>query len=97
MDPNYRRCISCRRVAHRSAFWRVVRVHPSRSLQLDVGMGRSAYLCPCSACLQAAQRKNRLGKILRAPVPDDIYDQLRARLPAAHKDSEGRLAHHHQD
>ncbi|MGF1538247.1 MAG: YlxR family protein [Elainellaceae cyanobacterium] len=81
MDPNYRRCISCRRVAHKSDFWRVVRVSPSRSLQLDTGMGRSAYLCRCKACLQGAQRKNRLGKILKAPVPDHIYARLWERLP----------------
>jgi predicted RNA-binding protein YlxR (DUF448 family) len=43
-------------------------------------MGRSAYLCPEAACLQVAQRKNRLAKALKAPVPDALYEQLWQRL-----------------
>ena len=57
MEPNYRRCISCRRVALKQEFWRIVRVYPSGELQLDQGMGRSAYLCPQASCLQAAKKK----------------------------------------
>jgi predicted RNA-binding protein YlxR (DUF448 family) len=80
MEPNYRRCLSCRRVAPKQEFWRVVRVYPSRQVQLDEGMGRSAYLCPQSACLAAAQKKNRLGRSLRASVPEAIYQALWQRL-----------------
>ncbi|UBF25333.1 YlxR family protein [Kovacikia minuta CCNUW1] len=80
MEPNYRRCVSCRRLAHRSEFWRIVRVHPTQAVALDQGMGRSAYLCPQSGCLQAAQRKNRLGRVLKAPVPESIYQVLWQRL-----------------
>lgn len=56
MERNYRRCISCRRVALKQEFWRIVRVYPSGELQLDQGMGRSAYLCPQASCLQAAKK-----------------------------------------
>ncbi|MEW6497282.1 MAG: YlxR family protein, partial [Cyanobacteriota bacterium] len=59
MEPNYRRCLSCRKVSPKQAFWRIVRVYPSGQVQLDEGMGRSAYLCPQSSCLSAAQKKNR--------------------------------------
>ncbi|MGK7901495.1 MAG: YlxR family protein [Hormoscilla sp.] len=83
MLPNYRRCISCRQVASKEAFWRIVRVYPSGELQLDRGMGRSAYLCPDPECLKAAQKKNRLGKALRARVPPEIYQTLWERLQAA--------------
>ncbi len=82
MLPNYRRCISCRKVASKEAFWRIVRVYPSGQLQLDLGMGRSAYLCPEQECLKAAQKKNRLGKALRARVPQEIYQTLWERLGA---------------
>jgi len=87
MDPNYRRCVSCRKVAHKTAFWRVVRVYPSQTVELDRGMGRSAYLCPNVNCLQAAQRKNRLGRILKARVPEELYALLWRRL--AETDSQG--------
>lgn len=80
MPPNYRRCLSCRKVAHRQEFWQVVRVYPDRKVQLDKGAGRSAYLCPTAECLQLAQRKNRLGRALKATVPPEIYQTLQRRL-----------------
>jgi len=80
MKPNLRRCISCRKVAPKSSLWRIVRVFPSRTVQLDEGMGRSAYLCPQAGCLRAAQKKKRLGRALRASVPPSIYESLWQRL-----------------
>lgn len=80
MLPNYRRCISCRTVAPKTSFWRIVRLCSSQAIQLDQGMGRSAYLCPKSGCLQAAQKKNRLGRSLKAPVSEAIYQALAQRL-----------------
>ena len=86
MKPNYRRCIICREIAPKEAFWRIVRVYPTRAVQLDKGMGRSAYLCPSAACLKAAQRKNRLGRSLRVAVSDDVYEQLWQRLKSSSAD-----------
>jgi predicted RNA-binding protein YlxR (DUF448 family) len=80
MKPNYRRCISCRRVALKHEFWRFVRVYPSGELQLDQGMGRSAYLCPQASCLQTAQKKNLLRRSLQTSVPEAIYQALWQRL-----------------
>jgi len=80
MKPNYRRCISCRTIAPKDSFWRIVRVYPSRQVQLDQGMGRSAYLCPQASCLQAARHKNRLGRALKASVPEEIYQSLLGRI-----------------
>ena len=76
MQPNYRRCISCRKVGLKQDFWRIVRVFPSGNVQLNEGMGRSAYICPQVSCLQAAQKKNRLGRSLKASVPDTLYQTL---------------------
>ncbi len=80
MPPGTRRCLSCRTLAPRADFWRVVRLFPARTVVLDQGMGRSAYLCPRRECLQQAQHKNRLGKVLKAPIPPEIYTTLWARL-----------------
>jgi uncharacterized protein len=80
MLPNYRRCLSCRKVGPKVDFWRVVRVYPSGEVQLDQGMGRSAYLCRTSSCLQLAQKKNRLGRSLKSQIPDSIYQELQQRL-----------------
>lgn len=81
MEPNYRRCISCRATGPKHSFWRVTRVFPSGKVQLD-GSGRSAYLCPQASCLQVAQKKNRLGRALKAPVSQQIYQALWQRLSA---------------
>ncbi len=80
MKPNYRRCISCRKVGLKNEFWRIVRVFESRQVQLDEGMGRSAYICPKASCLSAAQKKNRLGRSLHASVPETLYQTLWQRL-----------------
>lgn len=82
MPPNYRRCLSCRKIGPKADFWRIVRVYPSRQVQLDEGMGRSAYLCPQASCLQTARQKNRLGRALRATIPEGLYDELWQRLPS---------------
>jgi uncharacterized protein len=84
MTKDIRRCVSCRKIAIRSEFWRVVRCHPSNQIAIDLGdkfiQGRSVYLCPNTECLQLAQKKNRLGKSLKAPVAEAIYQALGARL-----------------
>jgi uncharacterized protein len=77
---NDRRCISCRKIAPKNAFWRVVKCYPAKKITIDLGNtvmhGRSAYLCPTDSCLQSAKKKNRLSKSLKATVNDDIYQQL---------------------
>jgi len=80
MKKNDRRCLSCRRIAPKEEFLRIVRVHPSRKIQLDQGMGRSAYVCPCASCLKTAQHKNRLGRAIKAKIPPTIYQQLENRI-----------------
>ncbi len=80
MPINYRRCVSCRQLAPKDLFWRIVRVHPSGQVKLDEGMGRSAYLCRSVSCLKAAKQKNRLGRALKTAVPEQIYQTLAARL-----------------
>ncbi len=77
---NQRRCVACRQLAGKESFWRFVRLYPSHQVQLDQGMGRSAYLCPNPDCLKVAQKKNRLGHALRASVPEELYQILWQRL-----------------
>jgi uncharacterized protein len=77
---DYRRCVSCRKVAARQEFWRVIKCHPTNAIAIDLGQtwmqGRSAYLCPTASCLQLAQKKNRIGRSLKAAISPDIYHQL---------------------
>lgn len=77
---NYRQCVSCRKVAPKQSFWRIVRVASTHQVVLDRGMGRSAYLCRNRQCLTLAKRKNRLQGALRTKVTDNIYQNLQERL-----------------
>lgn len=77
---NYRRCVTCRKVAPKQSFWRIVRLSSSHQVQLDQGMGRSAYLCPNHDCLNMAMNKKRLRGALRTKIPDYIYQNLQERL-----------------
>ncbi|AJD57472.1 hypothetical protein M744_06300 [Synechococcus elongatus UTEX 2973] len=80
MPQGYRRCIACRRLAHRQEFWRVIRLASTGAIALDQGEGRSAYLCPTVACFNQGRRKNRLGRALRSAIPDSVWVALEARL-----------------
>lgn len=84
MAKDDRRCVSCRKVAAKSDFWRVVRCYPSNQVVIDLGdirlQGRSVYLCPTVECLHLAQKKNRLGRSLKVSVSVDIYQALGFRL-----------------
>jgi predicted RNA-binding protein YlxR (DUF448 family) len=76
MQPGYRRCISCGKIAPKSDFWRVVKVYPSQAIQLDQGMGRSAYLCRQEDCIRSAQKKKRLERNLKTQVDKELYQLL---------------------
>lgn len=69
-------------MAPKAEFWRVVRLAKATTVCLDHGMGRSAYLCPQADCLRLAQRKNRIGRALRVPIPDSLWPLLWQRLDA---------------
>ena len=77
---NQRRCVTCRLVANKAEFWRIVRTFPDRIMTLNVGMGRSVYLCKTAACLKGAEKKDRLSRSLKAPVPADLYHKLHESL-----------------
>jgi predicted RNA-binding protein YlxR (DUF448 family) len=73
--------VACRQLQDRSQLWRVIRDHKDGVL-LDLGMGRSAYLCPKEECLEEARRRKRLQKALRCQVPDAVLATLNERLSA---------------
>ncbi len=77
--PILRRCIACRKLVDRKQLWRVVRDFKD-GVVLDIGMGRSAYLCQSQSCLKEAHRHKRLQKSLRCQVPVSIVEILQKRL-----------------
>ena len=81
MKPNYRRCISCRKIAPKESFWRIVRVYPDHHIAIGHNhMGRSAYICPQQDCLQQATEKKRLSRALKVSVPLPVLQNLQELL-----------------
>ena len=76
MTINQRCCISCRRLADKSEFARVVRLN-NREISINQGMGRSAYICQTEKCVLAAEKKDRLSRALKTAVPKDLYQTLK--------------------
>ncbi len=86
MEPNYRRCISCRITAPKAQFLRVVR-ESNGCITLNKGAGRSAYICPNSDCINLAQKKKRLERALKSAVSPELLAEL---LSGLTKHSEGQ-------
>jgi len=80
--PVLRRCVSCRSLQDRQLLWRLIR-QADGSIALDLGMGRSAYVCRDRACLEEAKRRKRLQRSLRSQIADSIIATLDARLEAS--------------
>lgn len=75
MEPNYRRCISCRITAPKTHFLSVVR-QPNGSVAVNRGAGRSAYICPNANCISLAQKKKRLERALKSAVAPELYAEI---------------------
>lgn len=80
-----RSCVGCRTVRAKRELIRVVRT-PNGEIKLDTQTqkvpGRGAYLCPDPQCLTRAVRAKALERALKAPVPDEVLEELARQLTA---------------
>ncbi len=75
---NLRTCAGCGKKADKSD---LIRIGKSSDGTIDVGKGgRGAYICKGERCFNAALKKKRISHILRAPVPQEVYDKLSKEL-----------------
>ena len=74
-----RKCVGCTQMLPKESLVRVVK-NKEGEIFIDRGgkaNGRGAYICKCSAdCIQAARKGRRIEKTLKAPVPEEIYQEL---------------------
>ncbi len=74
-----RRCVSCWQVKDRQDLIKITAENKSADVVINpdsLTFGRSAYLCYNKACIEAAFKKNRLAKHLKASVPNELKGQL---------------------
>lgn len=81
MSSPQRTCIGCRRKGDQNSFLRVSRASGGRALLYQAGAsGRSAYICPSAACIEAGLLKGRLERALKGAVTPEERERLRTEL-----------------
>lgn len=77
-----RRCAGCNEQKSKREFVRVIRTPEGEILLDETGKanGRGVYLCPNKSCLQKARKAKRLERNLKVAIPDEIWEQLEAKL-----------------
>ena len=77
-----RRCVGCNEQKSKREFVRVIRTPEGEILLDETGKanGRGVYLCPNKSCLQKARKAKRLERNLKVAIPDEIWEQLEAKL-----------------
>lgn len=79
-----RQCVGCRTRRPKRELVRVVR-SPEGEISIDSRgkkPGRGAYVCRDPECLKKAIRSRALSRALDTPVPEEIFDLLRAQMEA---------------
>ncbi len=76
---NYRKCVGCGIVKDKKALIKVTAQNPHKNIVINGNskiFGRSAYLCYNNICIENAFKKDRLKKVLKAPVPQELKGKL---------------------
>ena len=74
-----RKCVGCGKLKDRKDLIKITRenaygnviVNPDNKI-----FGRSVYLCYNNSCVENAFKKNKISKILKASVPEDLKGKL---------------------
>lgn len=74
-----RKCVGCGEIKNRDELIKITRENSTGDVVInhsDKIFGRSVYLCYNNACIEAAFKKNRIAKMLRTSVPQDLKGKL---------------------
>ena len=74
-----RKCAGCGKIQNRENMIKITRQSTGQELVINGNskiFGRSAYLCYNKDCIEKALKKNRLQKILKAPISEELKGKL---------------------
>lgn len=74
-----RKCVGCGKIKNRENLIKITKENTHGTIVINPGnkiFGRSAYLCYNNSCIEAAFKKNKIAKILKASVPEDLKGRL---------------------
>lgn len=74
-----RKCVGCGKIKDREELIKITAQNTHGNIIVNGGtkiFGRSAYLCYNNSCIENAFKKDRLKKVLKAPVPQELKGKL---------------------
>ena len=72
-----RKCAGCGEIKDRNEMIKITNVHGELVINPDSKkFGRSVYLCYNNACIESAFKKNRIARVLKTSVPEDLKGKL---------------------
>ena len=74
-----RKCAGCGKIKNREELIKITRENSTENVVINHSnkiFGRSVYLCYNESCIEAAFKKNRISKVLKAPVPQELKGKL---------------------
>lgn len=75
-----RKCVVCGELKDKKDLLRIVKNKEEGILIDESGKknGRGAYVCKSKACIEEALRTNKLNRVFRQEVPEELYEELKA-------------------
>lgn len=74
-----RKCVGCGEIKDRNQMIKITKDHKANTLVINGKsdtFGRSAYLCYNKSCIENALKKNKLQKILKTPVSEELKGKI---------------------
>ena len=75
-----RKCVVCGKLKDKNDLLRIVNNKEEGILIDNTGKknGRGAYICKDKACLSEAKKKNKLNRVFKQKIEDQLYEELEA-------------------
>lgn len=75
-----RKCVVCGKLKDKNDLLRIVNNKEEGILIDESGKknGRGAYICKSKECLEIAKKTNKLNRVFKQKVSDELYEELEA-------------------
>ncbi len=74
-----RKCIGCGEIKNRDNLIRITKNFATGEVSVNNDpkkFGRSVYLCYNKTCIESAFKKNKIDKVLKSPIPEELKGKL---------------------
>ncbi|MGO3018567.1 MAG: RNase P modulator RnpM [Anaerococcus sp.] len=75
-----RKCVVCGQIKDKNDLLRIVKNKEEGVIVDESGRknGRGAYICKSRECLEKAKKTNKLAKVFKTEVNNDLYEEISA-------------------